>query len=167
MSDATWATADLIDAHPERVHALLAVFHDYGGMQKFHGEIVTLQVFEDYRPVLAELERPGRGCVLVVDGGASLSRAVLGERLLHTAARNGWAGVVINGAVRDTAVTRQVGVGLRALGVIPQRGESGVPPRRMQPVTFGEVTISAGDWLWADADGIVIGPPDAPSPGNA
>lgn len=158
MSDAAWATADLIDAHPDQVHAVLAPFNDYGGVQKFHGEIVTLRVFEDYRPVLAEVERPGRGCVLVVDGGGSLQRAVLGERLLNTAARSGWAGVVINGAVRDTAITRQVAVGLRALGVVPQRGESGVPPRRMQPVTFGEVTIIPGEWVWADADGIVVGP---------
>ncbi|HPF62321.1 MAG TPA: ribonuclease E activity regulator RraA [Gemmatimonadales bacterium] len=158
MSDARWATADLCDAHPNVVHPVLAVFHDFGGVRKFHGPIATLRVDEDYRPVLRELEREGRGRVLVVDGGGSLHRAILGERLLHTAARNGWAGVVVNGAVRDTAQTREVPIGLRALGVVPQRGESGEPDHVDQPLTFAGATFAPGEWLWADADGIVVGP---------
>jgi regulator of ribonuclease activity A len=158
VSDATWATADLADAHPGTVHAVLAVFTDFGGVRKFHGPIATLRVDEDYRPVLRELQQPGHGRVLVVDGGGSLHRAILGERLLHTAARNGWAGVVINGAVRDTAQTREIPIGLRALGVIPQRGESGEPDHADQPVTFAGASFVPGEWLWADADGIVVGP---------
>lgn len=158
MSAPSWATADLVDAHPGRLHAVLAVFHDYGGAHTFHGPIATLRVDEDYRPVLRELERPGAGRVLVVDGGGSLHRAILGERLLHTAARNGWAGVVINGAVRDTAQTREVPIGLRALGVIPQRGESGELDHADRPVTFAGATFRPGEWLWADADGMVVGP---------
>lgn len=160
MSDAGWTTADLADLHPGVIHAALAGFHDLGGVRKFAGEIATLVVDEDWRPVLAILEESGAGRVLVVDGGGSLDRAILGERLLHTAAASGWAGVVVNGAVRDTAVTREIPVGLRALGVVPQRGESGEPSHRGRAVTFAGVTFAPGDRLWADADGIVVGPAD-------
>lgn len=159
MTDADWATTDLIDAHPDRLHAVLMMLSDYGGVQRFQGEIATLRVDQDWRPVFGELEQPGRGRVLVVDAGGAVHRAVLGERLLNTAARSGWAGVVINGAVRDTAQTGQVAIGLRALGVIPQRGESGAPHERQAVLSFGGVTFTPGEWLWADADGIVVGPP--------
>ncbi len=159
MTDDEWATADLSDDHPDRVQVVACALRDFGGVQRFSGMIATLQVSEDYRPVLSALEQPGQGRVLVVDAGGSLRHAVLGERLLNTAARNGWAGVVINGAVRDTALTRGVAIGLRALGTSPRRGESGLPATADQPVSFGEVTFTPGDWLWADDDGIVVGAP--------
>ena len=157
MTEFDWATTDLVDAHPDGLHAVLIMLTDYGGVQRFHGEIATLRVDQDWRPVFGELEQPGRGRVLVVDGGGALHRAILGERLLNIAARSGWAGVVIHGAVRDTTATRQVPIGLRALGVIPQRGESGAPHQRQAAVNFGGVTFTPGEWLWADADGIVVG----------
>ncbi len=158
MSGSGWATADLSDEHSERIRAVVCPLRDFGGVRKFAGEVATLQVFEDYRPVFEALQHPGQGRVLVVDAGGSLQRAVLGERLLNTAARNGWAGVVIHGVVRDTALTRDIAIGLRALGTIPWRGESGLPATADQPVTFGQVTFTPGDWLWADEDGIVVGP---------
>jgi len=151
-----WATADLCDAHPERVCVVTTPMLDLGGTPRFRGEVRTLRVFEDYRPVLSELTQQGRGCVLVVDGGGSIERAVLGEHLLGHAASNGWAGVVVFGAVRDTRITRAIPTGLRALATISQRGESGHATERMIPVKVGGVSASPGDWLWADDDGIVI-----------
>ncbi len=158
MSGAGWATADLSDEHPDGIRAVVCPLQDFGGLRRFTGKIATLQVFEAYRPVFEALQQPGQGCVLVVDAGGSRDRAVLGERLLNTAARNGWAGVVIHGVVRDSAMTREVAIGLRALGTIPWRGESSLASTANQPVTFGQVTFTPGDWLWADEDGIVVGP---------
>ena len=158
MTNAAWATADLMDAYPERLHVVQGRFADYGGVQRFCGEIATVRVDQDWRPVFRELELPGRGRVLVVDGGGAVSRAILGERLLNTAARNGWAGVVVHGAVRDTALTRQIPTGLRALAVSPQKGESGAPHERDVTVSFAGASFVPGEWLWADADGMVIGP---------
>ena len=156
MTDNAWATADLCDDQPDVMQIVHLPFQDYGGVPKFCGSVATLQVQEDFRPVLAALEQPGEGRVLVVDAGGSLRHAVLGERLLNIAARNGWAGVVVHGAVRDTHLTRSVPIGLRALGAIPQRGESGVPAQVGLPLTFAGVTVMPDDWLWADADGIVV-----------
>jgi regulator of ribonuclease activity A len=163
MTDGNWATADLMDAHPDRLAVVQARFTNYGGVVRFHGPIATVRVDRDWRPVLAELEQPGDGRVLVVDGGGVLSHAVLGERLFNTAARNGWVGVLIHGAIRDTNHTRGVPIGLRALGVIPQRGESGAATSRGEALVFAEVTFVPGEWLWADDDGIVVGPKPEPA----
>ncbi len=157
VTEPDWATADLMDAHPGRLRAVLLPLHDHGGVTRFTGEIATLRVDRDWRPVLRELEQAGAGRVLVVDGGGALDRAVLGERLLGTAARNGWAGVVIHGAVRDTALTRAIPIGLRALGTTPERGQSGAGTERQCVLEFGGARFTPGERLWADADGIVVG----------
>ncbi len=160
VSAPVWATADLCDAYPERLQVIAAGFRDFGGIHAFHGEIATLRSVEDYRPVLRELEEPGRGRVLVVDGGGSLRRAILGERLLGLARRNGWAGVVVYGAVRDSALTASIPTGLRALGTAPCRGESGSAGVRGEALEFAGVRFVPGDRLWADADGMVVGGAD-------
>jgi regulator of ribonuclease activity A len=152
----TTPTADLCDAHPGAVQVLAGGFHDYGGRASFGGPAATLRVHEDWRPVLAALDEPGAGRVLVVDAGGSARRAVLGERLLTRAAERGWAGVIINGAVRDTAATRRIAAGLRALATVPMRGESGDAGERGGTLTFAGATVGPGDEVWADADGIIV-----------
>lgn len=152
----TRATADLCDEHPERARPLPPVFADYGGTPAFGGPVSTLRVLEDWRPVLAALDEAGAGRVLVVDGGGSTKRAVLGERLLTRACDLGWAGVVIYGAVRDTALTRRLPIGLRALATAPKRGERGGPAERDVPVEIAGVAVAPGELLYADEDGIVV-----------
>jgi regulator of ribonuclease activity A len=152
----TTPTADLCDAHPDAVQVLAGGFHDYGGSASFGGPVATLRVHEDWRPVLAALDEPGHGRVLVVDAGGSVRRAVLGERLLTRAAERGWAGVIVNGAVRDTAATRQIAAGLRALATAPMRGESGDAGERNGSLTFAGATVRPDDEVWADEDGIVV-----------
>lgn len=156
VTAAPWATADLCDAYPERVRVALPVLHDFGGVQVFHGEVTTLRCVEDYRPLLRTLETEGRQRVLVVDGGGSSRRAILGERLLGTARRNGWAGVIINGAIRDSAITADIPIGLRALGTVPWKGESGATGIRDVAVEFAGIVFSPGEWLWADHDGLIV-----------
>ncbi|MEO5798983.1 MAG: ribonuclease E activity regulator RraA [Gemmatimonadales bacterium] len=160
MSQPEWATADLADDHPGGVQVVHAPLIDFGGARRFAGPIATLAVHEDYRPVRRALESAGEGRVLVVDGGGSLVVALVGERSLQLALQNGWVGVVVNGAVRDTALTAGIAVGLRALAAVPRRGESGDSSEAGGEVTFGEVRFKPGDWLWADADGIVVGRPN-------
>lgn len=157
MTDEGWATADLADELPGGVQVLLLPLHDYGGTTRFAGPIATLRVHQDYRPVRHVLEQQGEGRVLVVDGGGSIARALVGERSLRLAEANGWAGLVIHGVVRDTALTADIPVGLRALGTNPRRGESGDPFEAGGELTFGGVSFKPDDWLWADADGVVVG----------
>ncbi|MFM1906768.1 MAG: hypothetical protein RLZZ591_445 [Pseudomonadota bacterium] len=154
------ATCDLCDVHkndsPGDFRVLPPLFKDFGAIKAFLGEVVTVQCFEDNTPVKAAVESPGLGRVLVVDGGASLRRALLGGNLGTAAARNGWAGVVIDGCVRDVAELAGQPVGIRALAAMPLPTERKQAGLSQVPVVIQGVRIHPGDWLYADEDGMVV-----------
>lgn len=160
----SFSTCDFCDVHKAddsgRFRVLPPVFQDYGGVPAFAGLAVTVKCFEDNSLVKAAVDSAGEGRVLVVDGGGSLRRALVGGNLATAAARNGWAGVLVYGAVRDVAELRVAAVGIRALALMPlptekrNEGQSGVV------VQIAGVRVQPGDWVYADADGIVVS--DAP-----
>lgn len=155
-----YATADLCDAHEGRVTVLDPLFAHFGGLARFHGRVQTVKVFEDNVLVKSELSRPGDGRVLVVDGGGSLRCALLGDLLAQMAIDNGWAGVVVFGAIRDSGPIAEMPLGVLALGTHPMKsikkgaGDVGIA------VTFAGQTIRPGVWLYADEDGVILA--DAP-----
>ncbi|MBS0584630.1 MAG: ribonuclease E activity regulator RraA [Proteobacteria bacterium] len=156
MAAANPATTDLADAHPD-AQVCAPVFRDYGGRHAFHGPIATLKVFEDNALVRATLETPGAGRVLVVDGGGSLRCALVGGMLGELAVRNGWAGIVVNGCVRDTAELEAQDVGVKALAAHPRKSEKGLHAGHADRVVeFAGVRFRPGAWLYADVDGIVV-----------
>lgn len=150
------ATSDLCDAHPQ-LQVCAPVLREFGASGGFHGAIATLKVFEDNALVRATLERPGEGRVLVVDGGGSLRCALVGGQLGVLAVRNGWAGIVVNGCVRDCAELAALPLGIRALAAHPRRSEKGLHTGHAgRAVEFAGVRFAPGAWLCADADGIVV-----------
>lgn len=159
-STPTFATCDLCDAHKNDgsggFRVLPPVLRDFGAVRRFSGPVVTVKCFEDNTPVKAAVESPGEGRVLVVDGGASLRRALLGGNLGAAAARNGWAGVVIDGCVRDVAELAACQVGIRALAPMPLPTERRNEGQRDLAVQIQGVWVRPGDWLYADEDGVVV-----------
>ena len=163
-----FATCDLCDSQKNdssgAFRVLPPVFHDYGAVRKFCGPVVTLKCHEDNSLVKAVLDTDGRtetpsgrvGKVLVVDGGASLRRALLGGNLGAAAARNGWAGVVMDGCVRDVAELALLAVGIRALASMPLPTEKRNEGQRDLAVRLQGVWVRPGDWLYADEDGMVL-----------
>ena len=154
------STCDLCDVHKGTVgttfYVLPPVFREYGGVPAFSGTVATVRCFEDNSLVKATLDEPGAGRVLVVDGGASLRRALVGGNVAAAAARNGWAGVVVDGAVRDVAELAATKVGIRALALVPLPTEKRNQGERDVPVQVQGVWVRPGDRLVADADGIVV-----------
>jgi regulator of ribonuclease activity A len=149
-------TTDLSDAHPD-AQVCDPVFRDFGGRKAFHGPIQTLKIFEDNALVRSALETPGQGQVLVVDAGASMRCAVLGGNLGQLAVKNGWAGVVVNGCIRDAEEIGALPVGVKALATHPRKSEKGLhSAHKDRVVAFAGVTFRPGAWLYADADGIVV-----------
>jgi regulator of ribonuclease activity A len=167
-----FATCDLCDAHKNHssgaFRVLPPVFKDYGGVQKFSGPVVTVKCFEDNSLVKAAVDGSGIvntptgpvAAVLVVDGGASLRRALLGGNLGAAAAKNGWAGVLINGCVRDVAELAQFAIGIRALAAMPWPTEKRNEGQTGVAVQIQGVWVYPGDWLYADEDGVVVMPPE-------
>lgn len=151
-----YATTDLSDAHPD-AQVAEPVFADYGGALAFHGPIKTLKVFEDNAAVRAALETAGEGRVLVVDGGGSMRCALVGGKLGELGVKNGWAGIVVNGCVRDSEELATQDLGIKAIGAHPRKSEKGLHSAQAdRPVSFASVTFRPGAWLYADADGIVV-----------
>lgn len=151
-----FTTPDLCDAHPDEVRVLAPILRTFGGREAFFGPAVTVACHEDNSRVKELVGAPGEGRVIVVDGGGSVSKALLGDILAQAAADNGWAGLVIHGAVRDVEILRTIDLGVQAMASIPLRTEKlGVGDVDVA-VTFGGVTISPGDWVYADANGVVV-----------
>lgn len=153
-------TSDLCDAHKTDTsgafRVLPPVFQAYGGRAAFAGPVVTVKCHEDNTSVKALSETAGNGRVLVVDGGGSLRHALVGGNIAAAAARNGWAGMVVDGCVRDVAELNATDIGIRALALMPlptERRHAGLVD---VPVRLQGVVVRPGDWLVADADGIVV-----------
>lgn len=151
-------TTDLCDAHDATLQVAAPGLRDFGGRRAFAGPAVTLRVHEDNAIVRARLESPGEGRVLVVDGGGALGRALVGGNLAALAATNGWAGVVVNGAVRDVLELAEADVGVKALASVPRKGAKTGAGEADVPVTFAGVTFAPGAWVYADEDGVVVSP---------
>ncbi len=154
-----FATCDLCDPFrddPTALRVLPPEWHDYGGLPRFAGPVATVQCVEDNLIVKSLLDSPGQGRVLVVDGGGSLRTALVGGNLAAAAARNGWAGIVVDGAVRDVAELRATAVGVRALALCPMPPAKRGTGSQGGPVRLRGVVVRPGDWLYADADGIVV-----------
>ena len=149
-------TADLVDEHESTLRCCEVQFRQFGGVARFAGPVRTLKCFEDNPLIKQALSMPGEGAVLVVDGGGSLRCSLLGDYIAGLGVKNGWAGIVIWGAVRDTVALGQLPIGVKALGSNPLRSTKTGSGQRDVPVSFGGVFFRPNDWLYSDEDGIVV-----------
>jgi regulator of ribonuclease activity A len=149
-------TADLYDAHGAELQVALPGLRHYGGRTRFAGPICTVKVFEDNQLVREQIDEPGAGRVIVVDGGASLRAALVGDVLAKRALNNGYSGFVINGCVRDTVECARMAIGLMALAANPTRPQKKGFGERAVPLAFAGVKFTPDEWLYADEDGIVL-----------
>jgi regulator of ribonuclease activity A len=149
-------TADLCDEFSAELEIAAPVFRSFGGRASFAGPASTVKCFEDNSRVKEAVGEPGRGRVLVVDGGGSLRCALLGDLLAKQAADNGWAGVVVHGCVRDSAEIAGFELGVLALAAIPQRSERKGEGQRDVVIELAGARVHPGDWVYADEDGMVV-----------
>eukprot|EP00568_Trieres_chinensis_P001270 CAMPEP_0183309542 /NCGR_PEP_ID=MMETSP0160_2-20130417/25405_1 /TAXON_ID=2839 ORGANISM="Odontella Sinensis, Strain Grunow 1884" /NCGR_SAMPLE_ID=MMETSP0160_2 /ASSEMBLY_ACC=CAM_ASM_000250 /LENGTH=176 /DNA_ID=CAMNT_0025473587 /DNA_START=130 /DNA_END=660 /DNA_ORIENTATION=- len=165
------ATADLCDEHvlsPTRLAVgQPGIFSDYGAVKRFHGRIETVRCFESNPLVRKTLSEPGQGRVLVVDGGESMRCAILGDLLAGMAHENGWAGVVVNGCIRDSSAIANIEVGVKARGTHPLKSIKTHMGERGVTVAFAGLEFNPGYWLYADEDGIVISETELHLPGSS
>lgn len=160
MNDVAFVTCDLLDEYPQTQVISPSIdgkaFKNFGGRKAFGGEVVTVKCFEDNSRVKELLATEGAGKVLVVDGGASMRCALLGDLIGESAVKFNWAGVIVYGCVRDVDALAQLDLGVQALAAIPQKsnrkgaGETGLD------LAFGGVIIQQGNYIYADNNGILV-----------
>jgi regulator of ribonuclease activity A len=151
-----FSTADLVDEHGEALQSCDLQLRQFGGRARFHGPIRTVACFQDNALVKRVLSEPGKGAVLVVDGGGSLHVALVGDLTAGLAQANGWAGLVVHGAVRDVAALGRLDIGIKALGANPRKSAKLAAGQVDVPVSFGGVTFRPGEHLYSDEDGVVV-----------
>lgn len=150
-------TSDLCDACDDALACALP-FRGYGQRRAFAGTIRTIRCHEDIGLMRDTVGQPGHGQVLVIDGGGSIARALFGDVMAGVASKNGWAGLVIHGAIRDCVEIDGMDIGVKALGTVPRRGTRTGSGEVDVPVTFGGVTFIPGRRLVADEDGVILLP---------
>jgi regulator of ribonuclease activity A len=128
----------------------------FGAHRSFSGEMETVSTYEDAGLVKQCLEQPGQGRVLVVDGGGSTRVALLGDRLATRAVQNGWAGIIVLGAVRDTEVLATLDIGVIALAVTPLRGSLDGAGTIGAAFQFSGAEFAPGRQVYCDADGVIV-----------
>ncbi|HET6733411.1 ribonuclease E activity regulator RraA [Mycobacterium sp.] len=149
-------TADLVDEIGPDVRSCDLQLTQYGGRPQFAGPITTVRCFEDNALLKSVLSEPGQGGVLVIDGDGSLHAALVGDVIAGLGLDNGWAGLIINGAVRDAATLRTLGIGIKALGTNPRKSTKTGEGLRDAAVEFGGVVFVPGHIAYSDDDGIVV-----------
>ncbi|CAJ1578460.1 ribonuclease E activity regulator RraA [[Mycobacterium] wendilense] len=150
------ATADLVDEIGPEVRSCDLQLRQFGGRSMFAGPISTVRCFQDNALLKSVLSEPGDGGVLVIDGDASLHTALVGDVIAELGRSNGWAGLIINGAVRDSAILRTLDIGIKALGTNPRKSTKTGAGERDVEVSFGGVTFRPGEVVHSDDDGIVV-----------
>lgn len=150
------STADLYDLHGDDLQSLPLQLRSFGGRTSFEGPIRTVRCFQDNVLLRSLLSSPGEGAVLVVDGDGSYGTALMGDMIAQLAVDNGWAGVVINGCVRDSAAIATMPLGVKALGTNPRKSGKHGTGEADVTVEFGGVAFRPGARLYADEDGVLV-----------
>ncbi|TQV73527.1 putative 4-hydroxy-4-methyl-2-oxoglutarate aldolase [Exilibacterium tricleocarpae] len=151
-----YSTPDLCDAHPELVRVMEPMLSNFGGRFAFGGEIVTVKCHEDNSLVKEQAAQPGRGKVMVVDGGGSLRRALLGDMIAESAVDNGWEGIIIYGCIRDVDAIGALDLGVQALDTVPLKTQKRGIGDLNVTVTFGGVSFVPGEYVYADNNGVIV-----------
>jgi len=147
---------ELCDRYPDDVRILEPMLGNFGGRERFSGQIVTIKAFEDNSLVREQVALPGEGRVLVVDAGGSMRRAMLGDMLAEKASVNGWSGIIIYGCIRDVNAIADLDIGVQALGAHPLKTDKKGVGELNVPVRFGGVDFIPGEYCYADNNGVLV-----------
>lgn len=156
MATAFRPTADLVDDIGADVRSCDVQFRQFGGRTEFAGPIATVRCFQDNALLKSVLSESGDGRVLVIDGAGSLHTALVGDVIAELGRSNGWAGLVVNGAVRDAATLRTLDIGIKALGTNPRKSTKTGAGERDVVISLGGIDFRPGDVAYSDDDGIVV-----------
>lgn len=147
---------DLFDSHRQKLTLAAPIFNDYGGNRIFYGEIVTVHCWNDNSKVKELVAQNGDGKVMVIDGNASMTNALLGDMLAEQAVKNGWQGIVINGCIRDAGTIGTLPIGVKALACCPIKTEKLGQGEINTRVNFAALSFNPGQYIYGDSNGLAV-----------
>jgi len=147
---------DLYDEHLETIQVATPIFKNFGGRQKFYGQIRTIKAFEDNTYIKEAFEEDGTGKVLVVDGAGSLRCAMMGDQVATLGKKHGWEGIIIFGCIRDSIDVGKLDFGVKALAAIPRKTIKRQQGVRDIIVHFADAHFTPAHYVYSDEDGILI-----------
>ena len=150
------STADLYDERGHELQSLALQLQNIGGVTGFSGQVRTIRCHQDNALVRSTLNSPGEGAVLVIDGAGSLETALVGDLIAGAAADNGWAGLIVHGAIRDRIALGTLPIGVKALGSNPAKSAKTGAGEIDVTVEFGGVRFEPGAFVWCDEDGVLV-----------
>jgi regulator of ribonuclease activity A len=156
MTTPKFQTADLIDDFGDQCASCDVQFRQFGAFPTFSGRIRTVKCYDDNVLIRRAFETHSDGDVMVVDGAGFLGSALVGDQMAALAIRNGWAGIVIFGALRDSVALGKMEIGVKAIGTNPKKSGKNAIGQSDVPVTFGNVVFRPGEWVYSDQDGILV-----------
>lgn len=122
---------------------------------KFFGPAVTVRTYPgDWAKPVEAIDIAKEGDVIVIDAGG-VAPAVWGELASHSCLQRKVAGVVIDGAIRDIDVIREIGFQACAKIITPTAGEPKGFGEINVPIKIGGVLVAPGDWILGDDSGVV------------
>ena len=153
-----FSPADLFDDFEDQLQSCELSFQNFGGIKSFFGQISTIMCHEDNSLIRQTLSESGHGKVLVIDGAGSLRRALVGDMIAELARGNGWSGIVVYGAIRDSVAIGNLQIGFKALGTNPRRSTKTGSGFQNIPLQFGNISFTPNHWIYCDSDGIAVSP---------
>lgn len=150
-------TCDLVDQYADEIQVAETIgLKHFGQHQRFSGSIQTLKCFEDNSLLKKIVSAPNDASILVVDGGGSMRCAMVGDLIAALAVEHGWRGIIVNGCIRDSSALQHIPIGIMALGTNPKKSSKLDMGETGKSISFAGTQFEAGDYLYADEDGIVV-----------
>ena len=157
MSNSDFTVPDICDAHGDMIAIGDIFLTSYGGIEKFFGEIRTVDCPHSNSVVKELVQENGEGKVLVINHSGDKLCSMVGDQIAQKAYENNWKGIFVNGYIRDIEVIKNISIGVCAKNVFPMKTDKAVGVgTKDTSFKIGSVEIRSGNWIYVDTNGWVV-----------
>ncbi len=147
---------DLCDKYPELIQVGKMNLKKFGGKDSLCGEIYTVSCSDDNSIIKKVLASDGENKVLVIDASGVCHASMIGDQIAESAAKNNWAGIVVNGYVRDVEELQSLPIAIFAKGAVPQKTNKKDHGFEDILISFGGTVMTSGKWIYVDQNGWLV-----------
>ena len=147
---------DLVDKYSDQIQIGKMAVNSYGKKQSMAGEIYTVSCSDDNSIVKSVLSRKGKNKILVIDAAGVCHASMVGDQIAESALNNNWAGIFVNGYVRDVEILGTLDLAIFARGSVAQKTDKQDHGFENIMISFGSTVMRSGNWLYVDENGWIV-----------